>query len=292
MVSLIKHNSKVKIYLISDNVSLDNIKLMKCTLEKYKQNVKVIHADNVIKNLNLNQKDRHPRTIYAKLFLDTIIEEPKFLYLDSDTIITGSLEKLYQRNMDGEIVAGVLMPYSKKIKNDSNLNFDDRYICDGVVLFNMRRWKKENLSEACKCYINKYDGNPPMQSEGTLNYVCRDGIGILKPRYNVMPSMLMYTGGQIRKLFKSTVYYQDKEIEEIKKEYKIIHFMNELYERPWFIPSRHPLKEEYLEIEKEVFGGKTINPSVISKHTLLTAWLAGHLPFAIFLKLYHFKNRM
>ena len=280
----------MKIYLISDNISLNNIKLMEGVLEKYDQRVEVICADKVLDDLFLDQKDRHPRTIYTKLFLDSIIGEPKLLYLDSDTIITNSLEKLYQRNMDNEIIAGVLMPYSNKVKNDSNLNFDDKYICDGVVLFNMKRWKEENISEACRSYINKYNGNPPMQSEGTLNYVCRYGIGILKPEFNVMPSMLMYSGSQIRKLFKSTVYYTDLEIEEIKTKYKIIHFMNELYERPWFKPSRHPLREEYLEIEKEIFEGKTIKPSAISKHTLLTAWLAEHLPFAIFLKLYHLKN--
>lgn len=292
MVSLIKHNPDVKIYLISDNISLDNIKLMECTLEKYNQKVKVIHADYILNDLYLNQKDRHPRTIYTKLFLDSIIEEPKLLYLDSDTIVTDSLEKLFQRNMDNEIIAGVLMPYSKKVKNDSNLNFDDKYICDGVVLFNMKRWKKENISEECRNYINKYNGNPPMQSEGTLNYVCRYGIGTLKPEFNVMPSMLMYSGSQIRNLFKSTVYYTDTEIEETRTKYKIIHYMNELYERPWFKPSRHPLREGYLKIEKEVFDGKTIKPSTISKHTLLTAWLAEHLPFVIFLKLYHLKNGM
>ena len=292
MVSLIQHNPGVKICLISDKISLDNIKLMESILEKYNQKVKVICADYILKDLFLDQKDRHPRTIYTKLFLDNVVEEPKLLYLDSDTIVTGSLEKLFQRNMDNEIIAGVLMPYSKKIKIDSNLNFDDNYICDGVVLFNMRRWREDNITEACRRYINRYNGNPPRLSEGTLNLVCRNRIGILKPIFNVMPSMLMYSGDQIRRLFKSTVYYTNREIEVIKTEYIIIHFMNELYERPWFSPSRHPLKNKYIEIEKEIFGEKTIKPSAISKHTLLTAWLAEHLPFTIFLKLYHLKNRM
>lgn len=292
MVSLIKHNLDVKIYLISDNINLDNIKVIECVLERYNQIVNVIYADDILNDIFLNQKDRHPRTIYTKLFLNNIVEEPKLLYLDSDIIVTGSLEELFQRNMNNEIIAGVLMPYSKKIKNNTNLNFDNKYICDGVVLFNMRRWNEENISEACRNYINKYNGNPPMQSEGTLNYVCRHGIGILKPEFNVMPSMLMYSGNQIRRLFRATVYYGNDEIEAAKAKYKIIHFMNELYERPWFKPSRHPLKEEYLKIEKEIFGGKTIKPSVISKHTLMTAWLAEHLPFWIFLRLYHLKNRM
>lgn len=290
MVSLIKHNSNLKIYLISDNIGLSNLQLLESVLDKYNQSVNIICIDNVLGDLFLEQKDRHPRTIYAKLFLGDIIEESKILYLDSDTIVMDSLECLCQRNMDNEIIAGVLMPYSKKIKKEINLNLDDSYICDGVVLFNLRKWKEENLSEYCRNYIDKYNGNPPMQSEGTLNYVCRHGVGILKPEFNVMPSMLMYSGNQIKRLFKAKVYYSDHEIAEAKTEYKIIHFMNELYERPWFEPSRHPLRLEYLEIEKEIFDGETIKPSVISLHTLLTAWLAEHLPFTIFSKMYHLKN--
>lgn len=291
IISLIKHNSDVKIYLISDKISVANIKLLKTTLKKYNQKVKIICADYILKDLYLDQRDRHPRTIYTKLFLDNIVKESKLLYLDSDTIVNDSLEKLFQRDMSDEIIAGVLMPYSKKVKNDCNLDFDDKYICDGVVLFNMKRWKEENISEACRKYIEKYNGYPPMLSEGTLNYVCGGEIGVLKPEYNVMPSMLMYSGNQIRRLFRSSIYYTDQEIEVTKTKHIIVHYMNELYERPWFKPSRHPLRAEYLKLEKEVFGGKTIMPSTISKHTLLTAWLAEHLPFAIFLMLYHLKNR-
>lgn len=282
----------MKIYLISDHIGLNNIKLLESVLEKYNQSVNIICIDDVLGDLFLDQKDRHPRTIYTKLFLGDIIEAPKMLYLDSDTIVMDSLELLCQRNMDNEIIAGVLMPYSKKIKKELNLDSDDRYICDGVVLFNLKKWKEENISENCRSHINKYNGNPPMQSEGTLNYVCRNGVGILKPEFNLMPSMLMYSGNQMKRLFKAAVYYGDHEIEEARVKYKVIHFMNELYERPWFKPSRHPLRQEYLEIEKEIFDGETIKPSVISAHTLLTAWLAEHLPFVVFSKLYHLKNGM
>lgn len=292
MVSLVKHNKNVRIYLVSDEISIDNLKKLKIILKHYGSEINVIDATVILEEINLSQQDRHPRTIYAKLFLDSFLATDKVLYLDSDTLITASLEELFQRNMKEELIAGVLMPYSDKLKNKSNLLSEDKYICDGVVLFNMELWKKRERKKTSITYINKYNGKPPMQSEGTLNYVCRGYIGVLEPQYNVMPAMLMYTGDQIKRLFKASVYYSPVEVESIKRKYKIIHFMNELYNRPWYESSKHPLKMEYLKIEKEIFDGKTISNVTLARHTVLTVWLIEHLPFALFEKIYHLKNRL
>jgi len=290
MVSLVKHNENVCIHLAADGISTDNIKNLKTILRNYGSEINIIDAAPILEEVNLNRQDRHPRTIYAKLFLNRFIAADKVLYLDSDTLITASLEELFQRDMRGELIAGVLMPYSDKLKHESNLLPEDRYICDGVVLFNMKLWKEKGKEEVCITYINKYEGTPPMQSEGTLNYVCRGHIGVLDPEYNVMPSMLMYTGEQVIRLFKASVYYNPVQVESVKGKYKIIHFMNELYNRPWYESSKHPLKMEYLKIEKEIFDGKTISNVSLASHTAWTVWLIEHLPFVLFKKLYHLKN--
>lgn len=290
MVSLIKTNKEVCIYLISDKIAPNNLSMMEHILKRYNQPLNVIEADVLFQEVSLEQEGRHPRTIYAKLFMERVINSNRLLYLDSDTIVCGSLQELFLRNMDDEVVAGVLMPYSVKKKLSAGITCESPYICDGVVLFNMKRWKTLNKKEDCMNYIDKFKGSPPMQSEGTLNYVCQNQIGVLAPQFNVMPSMLMYTASQLKKIFHASVYYQEIELEKVKNDYRIIHFMNELYNRPWYEPCRHPLKMKYLEIEQELFGGNTIHKRSLSIHTAITAWLASHLPFSIFLKLYHIKN--
>jgi len=290
MVSVLKHNKEVKLHLISDHICVTNLELLKNILSKYGSCVNIIDADMVFANVSIDQQDRHPRTIYAKLFLDELIDAERWLYLDSDVVVVGSLEELFCRDMDDEIVAGVMMPYSSKVKKALGLEVQDSYICDGVVLFNMTKWKIKERRKACVDYMNQYDGNPLMQSEGTLNHVCKGYIGVLKPEYNVMPSMLMYTGEQIKRLFQASLYYDDVDIEKAKKEQKIIHYMNELYNRPWLEPGKHPLKHRYQEIEYEVFKGETIKRGCLSKHTILTAWLAQHLPFTLFAMIYRIKN--
>lgn len=292
MVSLLKHNNDIRLYLVADHITDSNLRLLQESLKKYSQNLVVIDAEDIFENISLEQQGRHPRTIYAKLFLAEVIDSDKLLYLDSDTVIAGSLKELTAMDMGENLIAGVLMPYSDKVKTVIGISTEANYICDGVVLFNMKLWREMRMQRVCLKHIQEFAGDPPMQSEGTLNRVCEKRIKILAPQYNLMPSMLMFTGDQIKKLFKTCVYYRKEEIQHAREDYRIVHFMNELYNRPWYQPCKHPLKNLYLDIEQELFEGKTIVEKRLSGHTAFTAGMARNLPFALFAMLYHIKNRM
>lgn len=293
MISLIQYNPDAVIYLIHDSLSIHNQEFMREILEKYGKKIIFHDMKEFFPQIELGAEDRHPRTIYAKLFMDSMIEEERLLYLDSDVVVTGSLKELFERDMTRECVAGVLMPYSSKLKQRIHAFPNEAYICDGVVLFNLTLWKKKKKSKECQEYMQKYQGNPPMLSEGTLNHVCRGEIGVLNPKYNLMPSMLEYNLKQLYGLYKADFYYKKKEmLQEAVNHPALIHFMNELYNRPWCTPCSHPYKDEYRKIEREVFGKNEIIEEQISKHTRMTIRLRNHLPFWMFAMMYHMKNRV
>lgn len=292
MVSVIKHNPNAKLYLVSAGLSRANQNLMTSTLERYGSSIHLIDIEEVLPEIKLDESDRHPKTVYAKLFFENKIAENRVLYLDSDVVVEGSLEPLFRRDMQQEVVAGVLMPYSKKVKERTNAAAGQPYICDGVVLFNLELWRSTGKSAACFRYIEQYHGKPPMLSEGTLNHVCQRMIGILEPTYNLMPSMLMYRLNEMRQLFKADYYYQDEAMmEEARKKPVMIHFMNELYNRPWFEPCNHPFRDCYRKKEQQIFGKNEIIQKPLARHTKFTICLRQCLPFAFFAKLYHIKNK-
>ena len=293
MVSLIKYNPGAKVYLVSDGLSDENRKQIIGVMERYGCAVHFLEIDDLLApGLKLDDRDRHPRTIYAKLFLHNLDGEKRILYLDSDVIVRGDLSALFSRDMKEELVAGVLMPYSRKVKENVNAPAGQPYICDGVVLFNLDLWKRSGKTEESLQYIESYQGNPPMLSEGTLNCICAGKIGVLEPKYNLMPSMLVYSLEEIRKLFRADYYYNDQAVmQEARKNPVIIHFMNELYNRPWCNPCEHPFRDSYLAIEKEIFGSNQITDSPLPRHTRITVLLRKYLPFALFAKLYHIKNK-
>ena len=107
-----------------------------------------------------------------------------------------------------------------------------------------------------------------------------------------MPSMLMYNLKQIRMLFRADCYYErQEELDEAKEKPVMIHFMNELYNRPWFEPCDHPMKEEYRKRYKQLFENAVYENQNLSLNTRLTRILRDILPFPIFKKLYHLKHK-
>lgn len=293
IVSVWKQNSDAKIYLIGDDISEKNDQLIEMVSEKYKKQIHRLELQQVLPEMNLDEKDRRPHTIYAKLFLDQVLEEDRVLYLDSDVIVHGSLDELFERDMREETAAGVLMPYSSKLKNSMGIAAGSPYICDGVVLINLDLWRKTHKSQQCLRYIQECNGIPTMLSEGTLNRVCQGSIGILKPKFNLMPSMLMYQLDEIKKLFRADRYYvKEEDMKEAVQSPAIIHYMNELYNRPWQEPCEHPMRDVYRILEKEIFGENRMDHIPLSRHTRMTVWLRRHLPFGVFAAIYHVKNRI
>lgn len=293
MISLLKSNCyPIEFWIVSDGLSDENRELLLDKTAEYERTVQFLDIESVLNGVVLSGEGRHPRTIYAKLFLSKWVHRERVLYLDSDTVVTGELEELWNRNMKNELVAGVLMPYSNELKSKMNLDFPSPYLCDGIVLFNLQLWRESRSEQKCKEYIARCEGCPPMQSEGTLNFVCQGKMGVLKPRYNLMPQMLFYTAKQIQKLFQAEKYYCEAEIIEARENPAIIHFINELYNRPWYEPCDHPRKETYQRIEAEIFGECTHIKQNISKRTRLTKRLFFSLPFPLFAFIYQIKHRV
>lgn len=292
MVSVIKYNPNAKIYLIADQISTENREMIAEALGRFDQSTEIIELDAVLPDIEFDEADRHPKTVYAKLFLDKVIQEDRVLYLDSDVVVTDTLESLFARTMDGKAAGGILMPYSGKLKERTGCEAGKPYICDGVVLLNLEWWRKSGKEAECAAYIREHNGKPPMLSEGTLNHICQNEMEILEPKYNVMPSMLMYNLEQIRTLFRADYYYEwQEEMDEARERPVMVHFMNELYNRPWFEPCDHPMKQEYRKIHQLLFQSEAYPRRYLTKKTCLTRTLHRILPFPVFFRLYGLKHR-
>lgn len=292
IVSLMETNHyPIKVWIISDKIMQENKEYIRNKTCTFHMKLEFVELETVLGGVFLSEGERHPKTIYAKLFLENIIESDKILYLDSDTVVNSDLEELWKRDMSEEFVAGVKMPYSSKKKSLLNLPSTVNYLCDGIIMINLQEWRKNEIGKKCKAYIQHYRGRPPMLSEGTLNYVCQQKIGILAPGYNVMPFMIMYSSKEIEKLFMVSNYYNDEDI-QLAKEYPIIiHFIKELFNRPWFEPCDHPYKNRFRCKYERLFGEKHYEHRPLGFHTKITRLLLGILPFRIFVFLYQIRER-
>lgn len=263
ILSLCKHNQfefeEIRIHFIEDDISSKSKNLLRKTIEKFRASIFFYPLGQFLDSkLDIHIDSHHPVSIYSKIFCGRLPVEYRLLYIDCDCVITGSLKQLWMLDMGSSLIAGVLMPYSTNYKAYYHLEDCTSYICDGVVLFNLSLWRKSSCEDKCLSYIKSFDGFPPMLSEGTLNYVCREHILVLPPKYNMMGHLFLMSTHKIR-IFYKAVYYDEDKRQEALQQPVIVHYIREFYERPWFSNSDHPKCSLYQQYKKNSLWA-TIKP--------------------------------
>ena len=293
MASIFENNrqNNIEIYLLEDHISEQYLKKIKDIALCYEQIVKIVSLDEVMDGFELEGDEYHPRTIYAKLFLDKVCQADRILYLDSDTVVCDSLIPLWKMDLNDYYIAGVKMPYSDQIKKRLKIENDVPYLCDGIMMLNLQAWRENKLREKCMAFIRESSNSPYMLSEGTVNYVSQNHIKVLPPKYNLMSSMIMWDAEQIEQLFLANDYYANDDIQEARKEPVVIHYLNELYIRPWYANTDHPYKDIYWTYRKKINILEEMPIGSIGLKTRILRFMNWLLPFTLFKIIYQSVTR-
>lgn len=252
IISLFDNNrdfENITVYLISKGISPANIKILKKICQDYGRSLKVVDFDKIAYDLNISAIGRHIETIYAKIFFSRIEGLDKVFYLDSDTIIIGSLRSLWDIDMTGYCMGMVETHTGEKAKKELGLDAISHFYNDGVALVNVDYSREFNLIEKCLKLVEEYNGNPPVLSEGTLNKVCEGKIKSISLKFNMMAGVHQLIGLSPEYICSKLSYSMDDILDSYKNPV-VIHFLSGFYNRPWFKSCTHPLKDKYLSYKK------------------------------------------
>ena len=110
---------------------------------------------------------------FARYFIPQFVEEDKVLYLDSDTIVTRSLNELFEIELGDKLLAAAKVVYG----------LEDRFN-SGVLLVNNKLWKEENI-QATLIEITDRDHETLLESDQTVfNRVAGERYIVLDDTYN------------------------------------------------------------------------------------------------------------
>lgn len=246
MISLFENNRQVDdicIYFVSKNASQSNISILKQIAEKYGRIFTVVNFDDIAYDLHLSATGRHIETIYTKVFFSRIDGLEKIIYLDSDTIIAGSLKELWNDDYEGYYM-GVVETNPTKYYKELGLPQGAPFFNDGMAIVNVEYCRRNNLIEKVLDVVNEFDGNPPTLSEGALNKVCYGKVKFISLRYNLMAGLLFMAKSDADYLCK-TLHYDKEDVVDSCNNPVVIHYLSAFYNRPWFKKCNHPYKDEY-----------------------------------------------
>ena len=209
----------------------------------------------------------------AKCFVGHIFPTyvERLLFLDADTVVTGSVSELQELDMQGAALGAVLLSQASceisngKLKLCSGNSF---YFNSGVLLFDLTAWRHENCHQLIiQTLQKKIDLEWPDQT--LLNNAIPELLIKQQPlKYNYLSHYM--NPQQERSWLQLGHFHTNEEIEEAITHPAIIHYIGGWTEaRPWYEGCRSHRQDDY-------FRYKALSPW---KDTpLFPPYNAAHLP--------------
>lgn len=225
LFSILLHNRTEKLffYFIDGNLSKENKNILEDFVGDYNAEIIFVPIDkDVFKNAP-KRKNISVETYYRLLAFELLPEVDKILYLDADILVTGSLAKLYNKDISRVCVAAVsdqgLVQNDRRHKLQLGLKASDEYVNAGVLLMNLQRMRRSITGKTIFDFIEEKSHCLKYQDQDIINVLFRDELLLLEKKYNQSP------------------LYEDKEdfrsYFSAKRRYPtIIHYMGE-ETKPW-----------------------------------------------------------
>lgn len=251
-VSLFEMNKdcdEINVYLLGNNISSENKDKLSQISKQYKRNIEVIEVPDL--NIPESMCDkRWPKSAYTRLYAGELLpkEVDKVIYLDCDTIVNGSLLKLWKVDMGEKIVFGVLDCISDEYKKNIGLGKTEPYLNAGVLMFQVKLMRETDINQRINSFFDKYKDVMVYADQDLMNGIFAQRKGCIDIKYNVMSLFASYSYEEIMKLRRPRHYYSKKKIENAKENPSIIHYTTcMLNVRPWFKNSEHPYGSIFLK---------------------------------------------
>lgn len=196
MVSLLENNrsfDKIVFYIVDDGISKENKQKLLEMASRYTdanhiRNIFFIDAPDPVRAFRFPFKSRYqmghsyPRMLIGSILPDSV---DRVLCLDSDTLVCGDLQELWNTDLHNNIMAGVLdcmniRKYAKQFQMTDKMI----YCNAGVFLVNLKKWRKLKIEDKIICRIHKQNGNVFFFEQTLMNWACGGKVYSLPLEYN------------------------------------------------------------------------------------------------------------
>lgn len=144
---------------------------------------------------SLTQKGRFPPAMYGRLLIPELFPDyEKIIYADIDFIIQRDIAELLELDLGDNYIAASADLYrdihrtsGDDIEIDMGLSATDYYINSGFLLFNVKAWLENKITQKCIERLDKRDLALPDQD--AINIICKGKVRHLHQGWNVLGLM-------------------------------------------------------------------------------------------------------
>ena len=236
--ALLNHKSKsyYDFYILCpENISREGTNFIKGLKDKFMSfSVKIVDMGTQFSDLKMKISHISYPTFYRLCLPEVLSNYNKCIYLDSDTLVCEDLLSLYNTDLQGYSLAGVL---SEGIISDKigarelckriGLPNVNTYINAGVLVMNLERIRELDLMHK---WLELSKMEFPAQDQDILNLSCFEDIKVLPLKYNSMTKYEVIGNKKVRNKRAKRVY-SEEEIREANTKPVIIHYADRI--KPW-----------------------------------------------------------
>ena len=259
VISLFESNQdleQINVYILGSEISELNKQRFYSIATKYGRTIKFLDVSKIdayLDNCGIRLIPKYKPTYY-RLFLDMALPDDveSVLFLDSDTLIIGSLAELENYDFAQDTACAmvrihVFKNYNKYIGVESDL-----YYNAGVLLINMNYWKSQNITNRIKEKINSGQTHFTALDQDLLISSVSGHIQTLPAGYNMMSFYLDVSAERYIKYKRidESVFYTSDELENAIQNPIILHLMRGHLGQPWEQGNKHPYRNEWLECKR------------------------------------------
>lgn len=294
MYSLFENNrdlAHICVYLVADRVSEQNRARWEELARTYSRELIVIDAAAIVEQIKALgiPSYRGSYTTNFRMFFHTFIREDvdRLLYVDSDTVITGSLAPLLTLDMQGAAVAVVRDSLTTVYKTIIGMKEEEAYFNAGITFIDVGEWKRQGITDKLLHHIQNVRARYCNPDQDLLNLVLKDTKYILPPSYNFQPSHRAFTDKAYFGAYKHKNYYTPEELEAARREPKILHAYRFLGDFPWHKGNLHPdnaIFDEYMR--RSPWADYVKKPAGRGMIFTVEKWMYRLMPKGLFLKIF------
>ena len=236
------NNVPIHVFILNNKISEYNVNSIKSLLNDYPNNKITFIPINDLENmLNLSKAQKKylygiSITAYARLFICSLLPKDvkRVIYLDGDSLIVGSIDELWNIDINDYWCAGVMDSIPFAYKEVIGFSKDDDYINSGMLYINLYEWRKNDLEQKFIDFIVNNQDKFYSHDQGIINIFMKGHLLLVHPKFNFHSPFHGKDYDTTLKWFGVDYeYYPKSMVEEARNNPVFIHFSGGSIERPW-----------------------------------------------------------
>ncbi len=250
MYSLFDSNREfkwIRVHVLSMGVSKESRSSLRRIAADFDREVSFIEVEDLYSRLGETaDTGGYDISIMLRLFMGELLPDDieRIVYLDCDTVVLGSLKRLWCEELGGNVAGAVMEPtIYREVKESIGLEPGEAYYNSGVLMVDLERWREEEIQRKLLELWKEKSGKLFASDQDVLNGVLRGRIHTLMPRYNFFTNYRYFSYATLVQHSPSYRAVSKKQLRLAKRCPVIVHYMGD--ERPWIRGNLNHYRKAY-----------------------------------------------